>query len=130
MKNAIIAFVLVTLCGVAAVTGGLVASHRTSGPLTGSFEPPFSAFSTTSVESVTTTSQTIAATSTSRRLLTLQNIGPTTVYCAAGVTAVDQTGFFLAASSTVRFPTGEEAVYTGAVNCIASSTTKLLVSQL
>lgn len=78
------------------------------------------------VVSVTTSSTNVAATSTSRRYMMIQNDSATELYCITdGKVAYSRAGFFINASSSIEFK--GETTYTGSINCIASSTANVLV---
>jgi hypothetical protein len=133
MNNFILTVLIAAACfGASLLSAFVVTSHMDQPVKTfGSIETPFTQFSTSSVETVTTTSAQVVATSTGRRLLILQNVGSVVAYCKfGGLVAADQQGFLLLASSTNRFPVGSEATYSGSISCISSSTIKLLANEL
>jgi hypothetical protein len=133
MSKVLLSTLVAVICFTAAVLGGIVVLQyqQPQYPTLGSAEQAFTSFSTSSVETVTTTSARVVATSTSRRHLVLQNLGSGVAYCQfGGKVAADQQGFLLLASSTTYIPQGSEAPYAGAIACISSSTIKLLVNEL
>ena len=132
MNKPIFALLLAAVCISASVIGVIVTLRSVPKFQTsfGNVEAPINRFTNIGFVNVTTTSGQVAATSTGRRLLILQNIGPGPVYCAFnGAPGIDQQGFFILSSTTRRFPETDEPTYTGAVNCIASTTDRLLVNE-
>ena len=72
----------------------------------------------------------VASSSSQRRILILQNLSSNSVYCSLGTAAaVGSNGLWLNASSTERMPIGDGPVYAGSINCIASSTSAVLVTE-
>jgi hypothetical protein len=125
MKDFVIIFFALALC--ALLLSASVLYPRTPAPL-GAVDGPIFTMQRAAAVSVTTTSTQVAATSTSRRYLLIQNDSSTKAYCNTdGRAGIDQTGFSIAASSS--YETYGERLYAGAINCIASSTVKMLVSE-
>lgn len=130
MKNLILALAVTGLSFVAAVVGGL--TMRQAAPSSfGAIDTPIFSIQNASSTVVGTTAGQVVSTSTSRRYLKIQNTGsgPTaTAYCNTnGRIAYDQSGFMLLASST--YTSYGSDLYTGSVNCISSSTIRLLVQE-
>lgn len=74
------------------------------------------------------TDSVIVATSTSRQYLAIVNDSANTIYLAYGVTAIGSQGIRLNASGgTLEMDT--TALYTGAIHCIASSTSITTITQ-
>lgn len=76
---------------------------------------------TNTIASCGQTSGLLVATSTSRLYLALVNDGTSTIYLALGKTAIGSNGIRLNGSGGT-FEMGSEAMFTGAINCISSST--------
>lgn len=94
----------------------------------GAADGPIFSMQRVATVSVTTATTQVVATSTSRRYLLIQNDSSTKAYCNTdGRAGVDQTGFTIAASSS--YETYGDRLYAGAINCIASSTVRMLVSE-
>lgn len=81
---------------------------------------------TNTIGSCTSTSGTLVATSTSRQYVAIVNDSANTVYLSLGKAAVGSNGIRLNANGGT-FEMGSEALFTGAINCIASSTSVMTV---
>lgn len=129
MKNLILAVATAALFLTGALIGGM--SARQSAPVAGGIDTPIFSIQNASSTVVGTTAGQVVATSTSRRFLRIQNTGSgstATAYCNTnGRLAYDQSGFMILASST--YSSFGTDLYTGSINCIASSTTRLLVQE-
>lgn len=109
---------------ICAVAFSLLTSSQPA--LGSSIDTPIYTFNGNSTSTlISTASAPLVGTSTSRRFLLIQNAGSTTAYCNTdGKPGIDQQGFFMAASSSRTFE--GSSLYTGAINCIASSSVRML----
>lgn len=113
----LLAFILISAALVSAE------SVRADGPVVNIFFK----IATSSPETVGTASATVAATSTGRTFLKLSNDSSNQLFCNYGKSAVGNQGFIVNASSSYTMNGYTEPVYTGSVNCIASSTSQVYV---
>lgn len=122
LKNTIGGIILITCLGIisAFYFAGTV---RADGPVVNIFFK----VATSSSETVPTTSVTVAATSTGRTFLKLSNDSSNQLFCNYGKTAIGGQGFIVNASSSYTMNGFTEPVFTGALNCIASSTSAVYV---
>jgi hypothetical protein len=120
MNKTILAIALAAVCFTAAAIGGFVARPAQAPTLGSAIDTPIYQYDNATTTVVSGSSQTIVATSTSRRYLTINNAGSISVWCNInGKAAVNQQGFFLTASSSRSFEGA--SLYTGAIACIAPS---------
>lgn len=107
---------------------GLSRAHQNqSNVKVGDYYPVFSIGSSTGVLCGTSSTQLIA-TSTSRNFLSVSNISPNIVYLSFGGPAALNSGMALYASSTMRLD--QNALYAGAIYCIASSNSSTTLLEL
>lgn len=85
----------------------------------------FFSISSSSPEAVGTASTVVVATSTGRTFLKVANLSQVPMYCNYGKSAVGNQGFLINASSTFTMNGFDEPVYTGSLNCIASSSAQV-----
>jgi hypothetical protein len=102
--------------------------HGNAMPVAGGIDTPIFSMQNSTRVLVTTSSTQVVATSSSRRYLLLGNDSSSPVYCNTnGRAAVNSTGFFMASSTSRSFD--GSSLYTGAINCIASSTAPVTVTE-
>jgi hypothetical protein len=120
MNKTILAIALAAVCFTAAMIGYLAARPVYAPALGSAIDTPIYQYDNATSTVVANSSQTIVATSTSRRYLGIYNGGSSSVWCNInGKAAVDQQGFFLTASTSRTFEGA--SLYTGAVACISPS---------
>lgn len=131
--NQLLTFIAAVIIANALMAAGFLYLDRVdASPTAGNFEVGIGAMARSATVSVGTASTGVASSSSGRRFLQIQNTSSSvTVFCAySGTTAaVGTQGFFIAASSTFSLPVGDGPMYTGPLNCIASSTVALLVNE-
>lgn len=110
------------------VLGFLLSAHFAQAPSYSGIDTPIFNMQNSTRVVVTTSSTNVVATSSSRRYLLLGNDSSGPVYCNTnGRAAVNSTGFMIAASSSRSFD--GSSLYTGSINCIASSSAPVVVTE-
>lgn len=121
---------LITIVGVGLVVAGLLFAFelRQPAPATQAVGDivRFTDAPTNTGGSCSSTSGILVATSTGRQYLAIVNDSANTVYLGLGVTAVGGTGIRLNATGGT-YEITQEALFTGVINCIASSTSHMTI---
>ena len=116
--------------GLIGIAVGLVLSAFFVVKPTGAFsDGPFYQMTAASSTNIATLSKIVAATTTSRRYLSVGNLSGAAIYCQYNdVPATVTTGFFIAASTSKEWV--GETLYTGAIRCIAPTSANIVMSEV